>query len=215
LGRMPKLYDCFPGRQYRHVAVAAVWGRTVGPDDLVRFDAGHFALDARSMEFCRAMEIRFTLDLEELTAGRFLALGLNVRKEMIIAAAAALLLVGLMLSPWSHPLMPLGVGGVAAFVAYSLIQSSKVRDSALRDWRGDSTLRGPWHVAWSGTDLTFQREGRELTSAIWSDLRPLIEDPRVVVVARRDGAWYFVIPKRAFADTSTLDGLRVAMQGLE
>ena len=77
------------------------------------------------------MEIRFTLDLEELTAGRFLVLGLNVRKEMIIAAAAALLLVGLMLSPWSHPLMQLGVGGVAAFFAHSLIQSGKVRDSTL------------------------------------------------------------------------------------
>lgn len=212
---MPKLYDCSPERQYRHVAAAALWGRTVEPANLVRFDAGHFALDARSMEFCKELEIRFTLDLEELTAGRFLALGLNVRKEMTIAAAAALLLVGLMLSPWSHPLMPLGIGGVAAFVAYSLIRSGKVRDSALQDWRGDSTLRGPWHVAWSGTGLTFQREGRESTSAVWSDLRPLIENSRVVVVARRDGAWYFVIPKRAVADTSTVDGLRGAMQGLE
>jgi hypothetical protein len=167
------------------------------------------------MEFITAMEIRFSLDLEELTAARFLALGLNVKKEMIIAAVAALLLIGLMLSPWSHPLMPLGIGGVAAFVAYSLIQSGKVRDSALRDWRGDSTLRGPWTVAWSDTGLTFQREGREPVSVVWSDLRPLIEDTRVVLVARRDGAWYFVVPKRAFADASTLDGLREAMGGVQ
>jgi hypothetical protein len=152
--------------------------------------------------------VEYTLDPEDVTSARLLAIGIRPRLEFALFAAAVAALLVWSVSPWSFGSQPLLIGLTASLGAFRLIQIGKVKEAALAAFQRNPTLRQPTVASWDDLGVTIQPAGALTERILWTQLQRLRENERVVLLLQGSGLFH-AIPKRAFADKATLDAFRV------
>jgi hypothetical protein len=153
------------------------------------------------------MAIEYTLDQEDVTSARLLAIGIRPRLEFALFAAAVAALLAWSVSPWRFSLLPLLIGLTASLCAFRLIQIGRVREAALAVFRRNPTLRQPTAASWDDRGLTIQPASSVAERILWTQLHRLRENERVMVLSQGAGLIH-AIPKRAFPDKAALDAFR-------
>ena len=153
------------------------------------------------------MALEFTLDPEDIASARLLAIGIRPMPELVLFALAVAALLAWSVSPWSFPLLPLLIGLTACLAAYRVIQIGKVKEAALAAFRRNPTLRRSTAASWDADGVTIQPAGAPPERILWSQLRDLRENERVLLLLQ-DAGLIHAIPKRAFTDKATLAAFR-------
>jgi hypothetical protein len=153
------------------------------------------------------MSVDYTLDAEDVAAARLLAIGIRPGVEFALFAGAMALMLALSVSPWRFGLLPLLIGLTASLGAFRLMQISKVREGATAAFRRNPTLRQPTTASWSAAGITIQPAYAAPELIAWSELQPLRESERIVLLRQKTGMLH-AVPKRAFADKSALAAFR-------
>src|ERR1700730_1257757 len=153
--------------------------------------------------------VEYTLNAEDVTSARLLAIGIRPRLEFTLFAAAVAALLAWSVSPWSLGSLPLLIGLTASLGAFRLIQIGRVKEAALAAFHRNPTLRQPTTAAWDDLGVTIQPAGALTERILWTQLQRLRENERVVLLLQGAG-FSHAIPKRAFANKTMLDAFRVA-----
>jgi hypothetical protein len=152
--------------------------------------------------------VEYTLDPEDVTSARLLAIGIRPRLEFALFTFAIAALLAWSVSPWSFGSQPLLIGLTASLGAFRLIQIGKVKEAALAAFQRNPTLRQPTVASWDDLGVTIQPAGCLTERILWTQLQRLRENERVVLLLQGSGVFH-AIPNRAFADKATLDAFRV------
>jgi hypothetical protein len=152
--------------------------------------------------------VEYTLDPEDVSSARLLAIGIRPRLEFALFTVAVAALLAWSVSPWSFGSLPLLIGLTASLGAFRLIQIGKVKEAALAAFHRNPTLRQPTAASWDDLGVTIQPAGSLTERILWTQLQRLRENERVVLLVQGPGLIH-AIPKRAFADKATLDAFRV------
>jgi hypothetical protein len=152
--------------------------------------------------------IEYTLNAEDVSSARLLAIGIRPRIEFTLFTAAVAALLGWSVSPWSLGSLPLLIGLTASLGAFRLIQIGKVKETALAAFHRNPTLRQPTVASWDDLGVTIQPANTPAERILWTQMQRLRENERVVLLLQGSGLFH-AIPKRAFADKATLDAFRV------
>src|SRR3977135_1325645 len=100
--------------------------------------------------------IEYTLNAEDVSSARLLAIGIRPRIEFTLFTAAVAALLGWSVSPWSLGSLPLLIGLTASLGAFRLIQIGKVKETALAAFHRNPTLRQPTVASWDDLGVTIQ-----------------------------------------------------------
>lgn len=152
------------------------------------------------------MLVEYTLDTEDVASARLLALGIRPRLEFAAFAAAIAALLAWSVSPWSYPLLPLLIGLTACLGGFRLTQIGKVKQAAAAAFQRNPTLRQFTTASWDERGVTIHPTAALSERILWSELRKLRENERVVLL--QGARNLHAIPKRAFADKAVLIALR-------
>jgi hypothetical protein len=158
------------------------------------------------------MAVEFTLDPEDVASARLLAIGIRPRLEFSLFAAAVAALLACSVSRWSFSSLPLLIGLTASLGAFRLIQIAKVKEAALAAFHRNPTLRRPTAASWDDVGVTIQPAGAMTERILWTQLRRLKENERVVLLSQGTGLMH-AIPKRAFSDKASLASFRLLARG--
>jgi hypothetical protein len=153
------------------------------------------------------MVIEYTLDPEDITSARLLAIGIRPRLELAAFVAAMAGLLAWSVSPWSYNLLPLVIGLTACLGGFRLTQIGKVRQAATAAFQRNPTLRRLTAATWDDRGVTIHPAAALSERILWSELKALKENERIVLLHQRTGNIH-AIPKRAFSDRQMLAGLR-------
>jgi hypothetical protein len=153
------------------------------------------------------MFVEYTLNPDDITAARLLAIGIRPRVELGLFAVAVAGLLAWSVSPWRFNLLPLLIGLTASLGGFRVIQIGKVREAALAAFRRNPTLRQETAAAWDDTGVTIHPAASMSERISWRELRPLKENERVILLQQKSGHIH-AIPKRAFTDKAMLASFR-------
>jgi hypothetical protein len=160
------------------------------------------------------MVIEYTLDPEDITSARLLAIGIRPRIELAAFGAVIAGLLAWSVSPWSYGMLPLVIGLTACLGGFRLTQIGKVRQAAAAAFQRNPTLRRLTAATWDDRGVTIHPAAALSERILWSELKVLKENERVVLLHQRTGNIH-AIPKRAFSDPEMLAGLkRLARAGI-
>jgi hypothetical protein len=152
------------------------------------------------------MAVEYTLDAQDVTSARLLAVGVRPRVEFIAFAGAIAALLALSVSAWSFGSLPLLIGLTASLGAFRLMQIGKVKEAALAAYQRNPTLRQPTVASWDDRGITIQPSGSLTERILWTQLQRLKENERIVLLSQGSGLIH-AIPKRAF-DKAGLEAFR-------
>ncbi len=158
--------------------------------------------------------VEYTLDPEDITSARLLAMGIRPRLEFALFAVAVSGLLGWSVSPWSFGSLPLLIGLTASLGAFRLIQIGKVKEAAVAAFRRNPTLRQPVSAAWDDRGVTIQPRGSTTERIAWTEVQRFRENERIILLQQAGGQIH-AIPKRAFPDKGSLAALRSSAQQLQ
>src|SRR5580704_11446869 len=113
------------------------------------------------------MAVEYTLDAQDVTSARLLAIGVRPRVEFTAFAAAIAALLALSVSPWSFGSLPLLIGLTASLGAFRLMQIGKVKEAALAAYHRNPTLRQPTVASWDDRGITIQPSGSLTERILW------------------------------------------------
>lgn len=153
------------------------------------------------------MVIEYTLDPEDITAARLLAIGIRPRLELGLFAAVISGMLAWSVSPWSYGMLPLLIGLTAGLGGFRLTQIGKVRQAALAAFQRNPTLRRLTAASWDDRGVTIHPAAAQSERILWSELKAMKENERIVLLQQSTGAIH-AIPKRAFTDKAMLAALR-------
>jgi hypothetical protein len=153
------------------------------------------------------MVIEYTLDPEDITAARLLAIGIRPRFELALFAAVMSGMLAWSISPWSYAMLPLLIGLTACLGGFRLMQIGQVRQAAAAAFQRNVTLRRPTAASWDDRGVIIHPAAGQAERILWSELRALKENQRVVLLQQRSGIIH-AIPKRALTDKTMLAALR-------
>jgi hypothetical protein len=153
------------------------------------------------------MVIEYTLDPEDITSARLLAIGIRPRFELALFAAVMSGMLAWSISPWSYAMLPLLIGLTACLGGFRLMQISQIRQAAAAAFQRNSTLRRPTVASWDDRGVLIQPAAGQAERILWSELRALKENERIVLLQQRLGIIH-AIPKRALTDKTMLATLR-------
>jgi hypothetical protein len=153
------------------------------------------------------MIVEYTLNPEDITSARLLALGIRPRLEFGLFAAVVAGLLAWSVSAWSFGSLPLLIGLTASLGGFRLIQIGKVREAAIAAFQRNPTLRRLTVAAWDELGITIHPAAASSERILWSELKPLKENHRLVLLQQAAGSIH-AIPKRAFSDKAMLAGFR-------
>ena len=154
------------------------------------------------------MGIEYTLDVDDVAAARLLAIGIRPRLEFALFAVAIALLLAWSVSPWSVGASPLLIGLTTCLGAFRLMQIAKLKEAARAAYQRNPTLRQLTSAAWDDRGITIAPAGSLTERILWTDLLPLRENERVVLLLQPGNALH-ALPKRAFANRAALDAFRL------
>jgi hypothetical protein len=158
------------------------------------------------------MAVEYTLNAEDITSARLLAIGIRPKLELGLFAASVAALLAWSVSPWRITILPLLIGLTASLGAFRLIQIGKVREAALAAFRRNPTLRLPTTAEWDERGVTIQPAGSLTERILWTEMQRLRENERVILLLQGVG-FSHAIPKRAFPNKTMLDAFRIAARG--
>jgi len=158
------------------------------------------------------MAVEYTLNAEDITSARLLAIGIRPKLEFGLFAASVAALLAWSVSPWRITILPLLIGLTASLGAFRLIQIGKVREAALAAFRRNPTLRLPTTAEWDERGVTIQPAGSLTERILWTEMQRLRENERVILLLEGVG-FSHAIPKRAFPNKTILDAFRIAARG--
>ncbi|SRR5882672_930076 len=158
------------------------------------------------------MAVEYTLNAEDITSARLLAIGIRPKLEFGLFAASVAALLAWSVSPWRITILPLLIGLTASLGAFRLIQIGKVREAALAAFRRNPTLRLPTTAEWDERGVTIQPAGSLTERILWTEMQRLRENERVILLLEGVG-FSHAIPKRAFPNKTMLDAFRIAARG--
>jgi len=158
------------------------------------------------------MAVEYTLNAEDITSARLLAIGIRPKLEFGLFAASVAALLAWSVSPWRITILPLLIGLTASLGAFRLIQIGKVREAALAAFRRNPTLRLPTTAEWDERGVTIQPAGSLTERILWTEMQRLRENERVILLLEGVG-FSHAIPKRAFPNKTMLDEFRIAARG--
>lgn len=153
------------------------------------------------------MVVEYTLDPEDITAARLLAIGIRPRLELSLFASVITAMLAWSVSPWSYYMLPLLIGLTACLGGFRITQIAKVRQAAAAAFQRNPTLRRPTAASWDDRGVTIQPASAQSEKILWSELKALKENERIVLLQQYAGNIH-AIPKRAFTDKAMLAGLR-------
>jgi hypothetical protein len=153
------------------------------------------------------MAVEYTLDPEDIASARLLAIGIRPRLEFALFAATVAGELALSVSPWNFGFLPLLIGLTACLGAFRLMQISKVKEAAATAFRRNETLRRVTVAAWDADGISIQPSASICERILWSELRPLKENDRVILFQQKTGLIH-AVPKRAFPDKAALSAVR-------
>lgn len=153
------------------------------------------------------MVIEYTLDPEDITSARLLAIGIRPRLELALFVAVISGMLAWSISPWSYPMLPLLIGLTAGLGGFRIMQIGQVRQAAAAAFARNSTLRSLTAVSWDDRGVIIHPAAGQAERILWSDLRALKENERVVLLQQRSGSIH-AIPQRALTDKAMLASLR-------
>jgi hypothetical protein len=154
------------------------------------------------------MVIEYTLEVDDVAAARLLAIGIRPRLEFALFAVAIALLLAWSVSPWSVGASPLLIGLTASLGAFRLTQIARLKEAARAAYQRNPTLRQLTSAAWDDRGITIAPAGSPTERILWTDLRPLRENDRVVLLLQPGGSLH-AVPKRAFSNRATLEAFRL------
>ncbi len=152
------------------------------------------------------MSIEYTLDPEDISSARLMALGIRPQREVALFGCGMAALLALSVSPWSFGLLPLLIGLTACLAAFRIMQIGRVREAALAAYQRNPTLRQPTVATWDERGVSIRPRNSPCEFVSWAEVQPLRENARIVLLRQATGAIH-AIPKRA-ADKTTLMALR-------
>src|SRR3984893_13233475 len=158
------------------------------------------------------MAVEYTLNADDITSARLLAVGIRPKLELGLFAAAVAALLAWSVSPWRITILPLLIGLTASLGAFRLMQIGKVKEAAMGAFRRNPTLRLPTTAEGGERGVTIQPAGALTERILWTELQRLRENERVVLLLQGAG-FSHAIPKRAFPNKTMLDAFRVAARG--
>jgi hypothetical protein len=153
------------------------------------------------------VSVEYTLDPEDIASARLLAIGIRPRLEVTVFAIAITAELACSVSPWNFNGLPLLIGLTASLGAFRLIQINRVKEAADAAFRRNPTLRRVTVASWDMDGATIQPLSSECERILWTELRSLKENERVVLLQQKSGIIH-AIPKRAFPDKAALAVLR-------
>ncbi len=153
------------------------------------------------------MALEFTLDPEDIASARLLAIGIRPRAELCLFALAVAALLAWSVSPWNFYLLPLLIGLTASLAGFRVIQIGRVKEAALAAFQRNPTLRRAIAASWDDGGVTIQPSGAAKERILWSQLQPLKENDRVILLLQATRMMH-AIPKRAFPDRAALAAFR-------
>jgi hypothetical protein len=153
------------------------------------------------------MTVDYTLNPEDITSARLLAIGIRPRLEFGLFAVVVAGLLAWSVSAWSFGSLPLLIGLTASLGGFRLIQIGKVREAAIAAFHRNPTLRRLTVASWDDLGITIYPAAALSERILWSELKPLKENDRIVLLQQATGTIH-AIPKRAFSDKATLAGFR-------
>jgi hypothetical protein len=158
--------------------------------------------------------VEYTLNPDDITDARLLAIGIRPKVELASFAVVVAGLLAWSVSPWSLGSLPLLIGLTASLGGFRLIQIAKVRDTALAAFQRNPTLRRLTTASWDEDGVTIQPALSPPERIAWRQLRPLKENARIVLLQQKTGHLH-AIPRRAFLDKAMLVGFRnLARRGI-
>jgi hypothetical protein len=158
------------------------------------------------------MAVEYTLNADDITSARLLAVGIRPKLEFGLFAAAVAAQLAWSVSPWRITILPLLIGLTASLAAFRLMQVGKVKEAAVAAFRRNPTLRLPTTAEWDERGVTIQPAGSLTERILWTELQRLRENERVILLLQGAG-FSHAIPKRAFANKTMLDAFRRAARG--
>jgi hypothetical protein len=158
------------------------------------------------------MAVEYTLNADDITSARLLAIGIRPKLEFGLFAASVAAMLAWSVSPWRITILPLLIGLTASLGAFRLMQIGKIRESAIAAFHRNPTLRLPTTAEWDERGVTIQPAGSLTERILWSELQRLRENERVILLLQGVG-FSHAIPKRAFPNKAMLDAFRVAARG--
>src|SRR5882762_4098989 len=158
------------------------------------------------------MAVEYTLNADDITSARLLAIGIRPKLEFGLFAVVVAVLLAWSVSPWRITILPLLIGLTASLGAFRLMQIGKVKEAAIAAFHRNPTLRLPTTAAWDERGVTIQPAGSLTERILWTELQRLRENERVILLLQGVG-FSHAIPKRAFPNTTMLDAFRAAARG--
>src|SRR3984893_8426387 len=158
------------------------------------------------------MAVEYTLNADDITSARLLAIGIRSRLEFGLFAASGAALLAWSVARWRISLLPLLIGLTASLGAFRLMQIGKVKEAAVAAFRRNPTLRLPTTAEWDERGVTIQPAGSLTERILWTELQRLRENERVILLLQGAG-FSHAIPKRAFPNKTMLDSFRAAARG--
>jgi hypothetical protein len=155
------------------------------------------------------MAVEYTLNVDDITSARLLAIGIRPKLEFGLFAASVAALLAWSVSPWRITILPLLIGLTASLGAFRLMQIAKVKEAAMAAFSRNPTLRLPTAATWDERGVTIQPAGSLTERVLWTELQSLRENERVVLLFQGVGVSH-AIPKRAFPNKTMLEAFRVA-----
>lgn len=153
------------------------------------------------------MFVEYTLEPEDIASARLLAIGIRPRVELGLFAVVNAAMLAWSVSPWSYNMLPLLIGLTACLGGFRLTQIGKVRQTATEAYQRNPTLRRRTAASWDDRGITIAPAAAMTERILWSDLKALKENERIVLLQQHTGAIH-AIPRRAFPDKAMLVGLR-------
>jgi hypothetical protein len=160
------------------------------------------------------MAVEFTLDAEDVTSARLLAIGIRPRLELSLFMLVVAALLACSVSPWTFGSLPLLIGLTASLGAFRVIQVGRVKEAALAAFRRNPTLRRHTAASWDDGGVTIQPAGAPPERILWTQLHRFMENGRVLLLAQRSGGLH-AIPTRAFPDKQSLAAFRLLARAHE
>jgi YcxB-like protein len=158
------------------------------------------------------MAVEYTLNADDISSARLLAVGIRPKIELGLFAAAVAALLAWSVSPWRITILPLLIGLTASLGAFRLMQIGKVKEAAMAAFRRNPTLRLPTTAEWDERGVTIQPAGSLTERILWTELQRLRENERLILLLQGVG-FSHAIPKRAFPNKTMLDAFRAAARG--
>ena len=133
----------------------------------------------------------------------------GVRTMTLLAAASALVVVGAFVGWRAGYMKEVFVAGFVwfgALVGAGIGHMLSIGPKAKRVFRQQQALQRPYEVSWSDVGVTITGEGHTSTTP-WADFHKSLEIGDQFILFLSD-AIFFMVPKRAFADSSLMREFR-------